>query len=349
MPAVTSAAFVRLVGDAIMANTMNTETIDRILEIDFPAAQRGDRDAFARLVRATQRMVASVALAVTRDVQLSEDIAQETFLSAWQRLASMQHAQSFLPWLRQVARNRAIDHVRRRRYQEMGVDDMDQRLASAIGAGPGPEESLKLAQERELLSRALDEIPDDSREVLLLFYREGQSSRHVAALLGLSDGAVRKRLQRARESLQAELLTAVGGAAMRSAPGIAFTTTVASALAAGPGVAKASVAVTAASAGKWLLGAVGSALAAVSLVLAAVVWEVRGYVRRARNPTERRELLVHGIVYAVLMTSFILMLGWSKSHGWTFTTVLFVSFCYSLAIVLLGIRRRHIHRRHRPK
>jgi len=328
---------------------MTSDALQSILDTDFPAARRGEPDAFARLVRATQRMVATVALAVTRDVPASEDIAQETFLIAWQRIGAMQNADSFLPWLRQVARNRAIDHVRRARYQEIALDTSDDRLAAAISSSAGPEESLRDSEEHALLMRALDEIPDGSREVLLLFYREGQSSRNVAALLGLSDAAVRKRLQRARDSLQAELLAAVGKVADRTAPGLAFTTAVASTLAASPGVASAGGAVAAGSVGKWVFGALGGAFAAVGLVLAAVAWEVRGFLRHARSPQEHRALLLHGIAYAVLMASFVLMLVWSKVDRWEFSTTLMLSFCYSLAIVLLAIRRVRIQHRHRPR
>ncbi|MFD0738460.1 RNA polymerase sigma factor [Lysobacter koreensis] len=326
--------------------TMITSALPPVLEDDFLAARRGDRDAFARLVRVTQAMVASVALAVTRDVQLSEDVAQETYLKAWQRLGSMQQAESFLPWLRQVTRNRAIDHVRRRRHQELALGDTDARISNAVDGGLDPDAWLQGGQQSQLLARALDAVPDDSREVLLLFYREGQSSRHVAALLGLSDGAVRKRLQRARDALQSELLAQVGEVARHSAPGLAFATLVVASL--GPAEAGAATAATA-TAGKWALGAIGSVFAALAVVLGAVFWEVRQYVSRARNPVERRELLRHGIVYAALMASFVGVLFWSKHGAWTFTTLLAVSGVYALAIIGMGVRRARIHRRHRPQ
>ncbi|MDQ3206862.1 MAG: sigma-70 family RNA polymerase sigma factor, partial [Pseudomonadota bacterium] len=193
------------------------------LQADFAAARDGDAQAFARVVQATQRMVASVALAVTRDVQLSEDIAQETYLKAWHKLGAMHHADSLLPWLRQVTRNQAIDHVRRRRHQELALVPDDARLVDAADDGPGPEAALHAGEQAGMLALALDAIPDESRETLLLFYREGQSSRQVAGLLGLSDAAVRKRLQRAREALQSEMLKQVGDIARHSAPGAAFT------------------------------------------------------------------------------------------------------------------------------
>ena len=327
--------------------TMTSTLFGSALEADFIAARRGDQDAFARLVRATQRMVASIALSVTRDIQLSEDIAQETYLKAWHKLTAMNHPDSFLPWLRQVTRNQAIDHVRRRRHQELSLGESDARMMHAVDHGPGPEASLLGVEQSAILACALDGIPDESREVLLLFYREGQSSRQVADLLGLSDGAVRKRLQRARDVLHAGLLTQVGEVARTSAPGSAFTAVVAASLTTGPAKAGAATAVTA-TASKWVLGAIGSAVAALAIVLAAVAWEVRYYVSRARNPVERRELLGHGILFGMLMASFVGMLAWSKHQQWTFATILAVSALYSLAIILMGVRRHLIHRRHRP-
>ena len=323
---------------------MISATFTPILATDFIAAQAGDREAFARLVRATQKTVSSIALAVTRDVQLSEDIAQDTYVKAWQRLGTMHQADSFLPWLREVSRNAAIDHLRRRR-NERPVDDADLRIASAADPGSGPEAWMQESQQSEQLTRALDAVPDDSREVLLLFYREGQSSRHVAALLGLSDGAVRKRLQRAREALKSELLEQVGEVARHSAPGAAFVALVVGSL--GPLEASAAATTAGATTAKWALGALGSVLAALTLVVGAVVVDVRRAMRRARSPVERNELRSHGIIYGVLMASFVGMLFWARHGEWSQTQLLLVSGLYSLAIIALGIRRARIHRRHR--
>lgn len=319
--------------------------IDPVGNADFFAARRGDRDAFARLVLATQKTVASVALAVTRDVQLSEDVAQDTYAKAWQRIGSMQRPESLLPWLRQVSRNAAIDHVRRRRHQEVAIDMDDARVAGATADEPEPDAWVHDWQRSQQLARALDAVPDDSREVLLLFYREGQSSRHVAALLGLSDGAVRKRLQRARDALQSELLAQVGEVARHSAPGLAFAALVAGSL----GPREAAAATTASAAGaKWALGAIASAFAAFTLVLGAVAIDVRRAMRGARTPAERGALLRHGLVYAGVMASFVGVLFWSKHGDWSQARVLVVSGLYSLVIIALGVGRARIRRRHRP-
>jgi len=74
-----------------------------------------------------------------------------------------------------------------------------------------------------LLSEAIDQLPDDAREVVILYYREGQSVAQVAALLGLSEAATKKRLSRTRETLRETVLEKVGDLLGRTAPVAAFT------------------------------------------------------------------------------------------------------------------------------
>ncbi len=73
-------------------------------------------------------------------------------------------------------------------------------------------------EERRLLSVVLDELPDDAREVVTLYYREGQSTAHVAALLGLNEASVRQRLVAGARRMRADLLDRYGAAAAKSRP-----------------------------------------------------------------------------------------------------------------------------------
>jgi len=70
------------------------------------AAARGDRDAFASLVRKTANLVSSIALAIVGDLELSRDIAQDVFLATWRELGRIREPSSFLPWLRGECRHR---------------------------------------------------------------------------------------------------------------------------------------------------------------------------------------------------------------------------------------------------
>jgi RNA polymerase sigma factor (sigma-70 family) len=201
-------------------------SIDSLIQRELPAARNGDRDAYGRIVAACQNTVTAVALAITRDVQTSEDIAQEAFVNAWQHLERLHNADSFLPWLRQIARNLARDHLRK--YREQPLDGPNAELAMAVAADPGPQPMQKLLEDEHEAAAAelIAALPEESRETLLLFYREGQSSQQVAILLGITDAAVRKRLSRARQLVRDDLIQRFGEFARSSAPSAAFTAAV---------------------------------------------------------------------------------------------------------------------------
>ena len=297
-----------------------------------PEARRGNREAFARIVAATQSTVTGLALAIVRDVQLSEDIAQEAYLKVWQRLDRLRNADSFLPWLRQITRNLALDHLRRQQARpgdRTGKADVEQVLDRA-GHHHADNEARALRHEQDqIIQDALENVPTESREVLTLFYREDQSSRQVAVLLGLSDSAVRKRLERARANLRQEVERRFGETLRSTVPGVAFTALVSSLLMSASPPAAAAVALgVGAKTGAKLIGAAGLA-SLVALVggIAGVVLGLRGAINSSTDPEEHRQLLAlrrRGIVLVILA-----VLGfWAStlSSSWLPAVVVFVLF-----------------------
>jgi len=221
---------------------MNAEALDLMLLSEVPAAARGDHGAYGRIVLACQNTVTAIALAITRDVAASEDIAQEAFLKAWQQLDRLQNHASFLPWLRQITRNLARDHLRANRNRPLSGEGADIAIQLAADPSPTPGERLLQTEQERVAADIISSLPEESRETLLLYYREGQSSQQVAALLGLSDAAVRKRLSRARSSVREDMLKRFGEFARCSAPGAAFALTMGSALmVAAPGASAAAI------------------------------------------------------------------------------------------------------------
>lgn len=168
---------------------MHAAALDQLLLRDLPAASGGDRDAYGRIVAACQNAITAIALAITRDVQASEDIAQEAFLSAWQKLRRLNNPASFLPWLRQITRNLAHDHLRARRHEAAPADEAEAVIAAAADPAPTPMQRLLDDERQQAAAELISTLPDESREVLLLYYREGRSSQQVALLLG-SAGSV---------------------------------------------------------------------------------------------------------------------------------------------------------------
>ncbi|HDS1838481.1 TPA: sigma-70 family RNA polymerase sigma factor [Stenotrophomonas maltophilia] len=217
-------------------------SIDQTLERELPAAASGCQHAYGRIVLACQNTVTAIALAITRDRQASEDIAQEAFVKGWQQLHQLRSSTSFLPWLRQITRNLARDWLRAQRGRPLTGEAAEVALGMAADPTPGAADRLQRVEEEIAAEDIISALPADSREVLLLYYREGQRSQQVADLLGLSDAAVRKRLSRARALVRDGLLQRFGEFARSSAPSAAFATAVVSmVLVAAPGTASAAI------------------------------------------------------------------------------------------------------------
>ena len=277
---------------------------------DVTAAAAGDHQAFARLVDATRGTVSAITLAILRDVEASRDVAQEVYLLVWRDLRRLREPTSFLPWLRQMTRNRAHQalrtHVRRRRRFENGADAL---LAVAADPRPDPADRLLATEERVALERAISELPPSAREVVVLYYREGRSAAHVASLLDLSEEAVRQRLARARKRLRDSLVHLIE----ETAPGAGFTAGVLAAVAslAAPATASATV-VGLAKAGKagsvapGLMGAgLFGALAGLAGGMAGVFYGTRNLLRQARDEEERRGVMAVGALCTFATLFFV--------------------------------------------
>lgn len=204
----------------------NTAALTRHVE----QAQAGNKSAFSEIVQRTQNLVTSVALAIVHDVKASEDIAQEAYILAWQKINQLKQAQSFLPWLRQTTRHCAYQWLEKEKHNHrQRQKPLDKELEQLI-ATEQPDEAFTQQQRQQIIAQALTRLPDDSRDIVLLYYREQQSSEHVAELLGIDSATVRKRLSRARKALAEDLLNRVGKAALISAPSLSVTTILSTAL-----------------------------------------------------------------------------------------------------------------------
>lgn len=295
-----------------------------LLDDHLRAARGGDPRAFGHVVGHCQNTVTSLALAIVRDVPASEDIAQEAFIRAWQQLGELRSEASFLPWLRQITRNLARDHLRATRRRPVPVDPTEAVIAAVADPGPCPAERGLIEEQQQAATEIIDQLPDETREVLLLYYREGQSSQQVAHLLGLSDAAVRKRLSRARASIREQLLERLGDFARRSAPGTAFTGAVllALGLASPPAAAATLLTVGGALGGKSVLKVLGASAGAMAIGLlaafAGIFYGLKRQLRVATSQAERRTLIRSALINAAatvgFMTGMVVVAAWTR--GW---------------------------------
>ena len=188
----------------------------------------GRRDAFRQIVERYQTLVCSLAYSATGNVSQSEDVAQETFISAWKDLRLLRQPDKLRAWLCGIVRNQA--HRSRREAGREPVrnaaplEDADESPA----AEALPSEQAVSREEEAILWRSLERIPENYREPLILFYREHRSIEHVAVELELSEDAVKQRLSRGRKLLQEEVQSFVENTLRRTARFMALPKTVSS-------------------------------------------------------------------------------------------------------------------------
>jgi len=154
------------------------------------AARAGDRKAFARLHHRLAPMCHAITLARLPYGE-AEEVVQETFLVAWQRLPELQDPHRVGPWLARIARNRAIDCARRRRAV-VPLSEVD-RL-------PGQTDPPS-AEARQAI-RAIVALPEAYRETLLMRLVEGMSGPEIAAATGMTPASVRVNLHRGMQKLR---------------------------------------------------------------------------------------------------------------------------------------------------
>jgi len=174
------------------------------------------RDDFQTLVAEHHNAVWAISLAILRDPVRAEEAVQDAFLTAWQKRSALRDVDSFGPWIRTITRNRCRDLGRaagRRARVEVGTTTSTDVEAPAAATD-------ELEREWAVFT-ALNALETNDREVLVLFYCEGQSSKQVASSLGLSDSAVRQRIRRARDTLRRDAHARLAGAVHQFRPGAA--------------------------------------------------------------------------------------------------------------------------------
>ncbi|HZW32171.1 MAG TPA: RNA polymerase sigma factor [Isosphaeraceae bacterium] len=215
---------------------------------------QGSTSAFETLVRRYQSRVCAVAYSACGDLALSEDVAQETFWTAWRQRASLEQPSQLGSWLCGIARN--LGKNARRQAARPAESARTLEVAMELPADePEPAEAAISREEESLVWKALEQIPETYREPLILFYREDQSIAEVAAAMDLSEDAVKQRLSRGRGMLREQVAELVEVGLRRSRPGRKFTVAVMTGLAAHAAGAKTALAGVGAGAWKAAAGA----------------------------------------------------------------------------------------------
>jgi len=189
--------------EAVTAPTEEKVLVDR--------AQRGDLQAYDELVKRYQERIYATVYHMTSNHEDANDLAQESFVKAFQALKSFKGGSSFYTWLYRIAVNKTINFLKQRKNrQHMSLNDLDFNAEHdpdlvALISDKTPRREVGLTELQEKLNAALLKLSDSHRMAVVLHDVQGLSHEEIAKIMKCNIGTVRSRLFYARQQLQALL------------------------------------------------------------------------------------------------------------------------------------------------
>lgn len=171
------------------------EVVSRVLS--------GDRESYRILVQRHQDALFAHAVRMTGRGDVAGDLVQESLVKAYTSLDRCRNPDQFGGWAFRILANRCKDYLKNIRRRSVDLEDV-----APLAGEADPEEDLERSELRRRLDAALAQLPPDQREAFVLKHEEGRSYEEMSQLLGVSTGALKMRVHRAREALM-ELLDEV--------------------------------------------------------------------------------------------------------------------------------------------
>lgn len=162
-------------------------------------ARQGDTAAFEQLYRDNVRRIYALCMRMTGNPEEAEELTQEAFIRAWERLGTFRGDAAFSTWMHRLAANVVLGHRRseaRRRDRVVGQEDLSYHRDRVERAHKGA---------RVDLEEAIAELPDGAREIFVLYDIEGYRHKEIAEMLGIATGTTKAQLHRARKLLREAL------------------------------------------------------------------------------------------------------------------------------------------------
>ena len=174
--------------------------------------KRGDRTAFAELVRRYERALFNFALRYVNNRDSAREMTQEAFLRVVRRAAEFRHESRFSTWVYAILRNLCLDELRRLKHRDHCSLDAESSGGSSLadrvpstGVSDDAERGVEQERLRVGLTRAIDALPDDQREVFLLRQLGAIPFADIAAMTESPENTVKSRMRYALDRLQKEL------------------------------------------------------------------------------------------------------------------------------------------------
>ncbi len=178
-------------------------------------AQARDEEAFAALMREYYPLIYTIVIKIVDNPHDVEEVVQDTFLSAYRDLLQLEDTVKFKSWLAEIARNCARQWVRKQRINTVSLDQVGEGV---LQTQDSPDEQLTRREQRELIRRTMETLPQKDRDIARAFYLEGASYDELTRAHGLSYNAIAFRLFRIKKQLSKRLRSLLTG--MVVSPGV---------------------------------------------------------------------------------------------------------------------------------
>ena len=165
-------------------------------------AQTGDEGAFADLMRAYHAFVYAIVIGIVDNSHDAEEVVQDAFLNAYQGLRQLEDVTKFKSWLAEITRNCARQWLRKQRGDTVPIDEVSEEI---LQTEDSPDERLVRQEQRELIRRTMETLPQKDRDIARAFYLEGASYDELTSAHGLSYNAIAFRLFRIKRQLSKRL------------------------------------------------------------------------------------------------------------------------------------------------
>jgi len=164
----------------------------------------GDRSAFDSLVARHYRGIYNMIHRMLGNAEDASDLTQETFLRAYSRMETFRLGRSFLAWIRRIATNLCIDHLRGRTEPAASLDKrLDAGIEQAdLDKAVSPQEQVEIAEDSRRVLAAVQKLPPRQRAVLIMRHIDGMTLEEIAATLGWPLGTVKVNLFRGRQAVR---------------------------------------------------------------------------------------------------------------------------------------------------
>lgn len=171
-------------------------------------AQGGDPEAFERLMEPLEQLVWRVCWHYTGSREAAEDCGQEAMIRIWRNMANYRGECALESWVYRIAANCCMDWLRKKkRDQSVSMEPLAEQGFDSADDAPGTEEQVIAKDERQRLREAIANLPEDQQEALILTQLEKVPYEEAAQALGVSEGTVKSRVNRAKARLK-EIISA---------------------------------------------------------------------------------------------------------------------------------------------